>query len=437
MSDLPDLPALDNPLLPTGCAAKAKRLSTGSSAKAKRLSTGSSVKVKRLSTGSSVKVKRLSTGSAAKVKRLFTGSFAREENMMKEAAGLPALPPPDAMLSIGGSANVKKVKTRGETDVDRHFPWRREAKSDLPEVARFYGADLASLEARPMGIEEAKAVFREQGAPIRLLMTADGGYVRECQTVDIGMTSVVFWEIFAGSCNLTKAVVKKCQSWPATGGEQAAVLPPVEIDENRLSSTPWNGLQTWDVCSPSQRRLTWAYLTLLQPRWVHLAPPCTFWSPLSRRCNRRAEAENERMRVEALAFLVFSLQVCNFQRQRQRFFSLEQPPHCVSWKLDIVQQFTERELATGSNALEFASCAWGHTDPGNGKLFLKRQRFFSNAHLIGLSRRCTCNPRAHQRVEGSVESGGRRGMRRSTIAGEYPVKFCEALVVVMIDSIRT
>ena len=361
--------------------------------------------------------------------------------MMKNAAGLPALPPPEEMLSTRGSANVKKVKTlrkktRGETNVDKHFPWRLEAKSDLSEVARFYGADLASLEVRPMGIEEAKAVFREQGVPIRQLMTADGGYVRECPTDDIGMTSAVFWEIFAGSCNLTKAVVKKCQSWPATGGEQAAVLPPIEIDKNRLSSTPWKGLHTWDVRSPSQRRLAWAYLTLLQPRWVHLAPPCTFWSPLARRCNRRTEAENEHRRVEALAFLVFSLQVCNFQRQRQRFFSLEQPPHCVSWHLDIVQQFTERELAAGSNVLGFDSCAWGHEDPGSGKPFLKRQRFLSNAPVIGLSRRCTCNPRAHQIVEGRVESGSRRGVRRSIVSGEYPVKFCEALAEATIDEHR-
>ena len=31
------------------------------------------------------------------------------------------------------------------------FPWRREAKPDLSEVARVFGADLGSLEAMPMG----------------------------------------------------------------------------------------------------------------------------------------------------------------------------------------------------------------------------------------------------------------------------------------------
>ena len=319
-------------LLPTGSLAKVKRLPTGSSSNVKELSTGSSAsgeRSRRLKRVKRVKIVRrvkkiatglpalplpdemLSTGGTAKVKR-----SKRVKRVKKIATGLPALPQPDEMLSTGGTAKVKRSKKmRGETNVGIAFPWRLEAKSDLSEVARFYGADLASLEVRPMGIEEAKAVFQEQGVPIRQLMTADGGYVREVRegpTDDIGVTPAVFWEIFAGSCNLTKAVVKKCQSWPATGGEQAAVLPPIEIDKNRLASTPWKGLHTWDIQSPSQRRLAWAYLALLQPRWVHLAPPCTFWSPLARRCNRRTEADNERRRVQALAFLVFRYKFATF-----------------------------------------------------------------------------------------------------------------------------
>ena len=140
----------------------------------------------------------------------------------------------------------------------------------------------------------------------------------------------------------------------------------------------------------------------------------------------RLEAENEHLRFKALAFLVFSLQVCNFQRQHKRYWSLEQPPHCASWDLDIVKEFTERELAAGNAALKFDSCAWGHKDPGNGKPFLKRQRFASNAKLMGLHRRCSCSPRVHQVVEGIVESGSRKGEKRSRISGEYPVEFCNA-----------
>ena len=182
---------------------------------------------------------------------------------------------------------------------------------------------------------------------------------------------------------------------------------------------------------PSQRRLVWAYLALLKPSWVHLGSSCTFWSPLARRCNLRSDAENEHLRLKALAFLVFSLQVCNFQRQHQRYWSLEQPPHCASWNLDILKEFTERELASGNAALKFDSCAWGHKDPGNGKPFLKRQCFASNAQLIGLHRSCSCPPRAHQVVEGTVERGSRTGEHRSAVSGEYLVEFCKAFAGVI------
>ena len=213
------------------------------------------------------------------------------------------------LMELKKGKEVMKVKKGNIAHSGRRadFPWRREAKPDLSEVARVFGADLGSLEAMPMGIEEAKLVFQEQGVPVGQLMTTDVSRVRERLTNEIGTTPVIFWEIFAGSCNLTKAVVKECKIRSATGDQQAAVLPPVEIDQNKLSSTPWKGLHTWDVLLPSQRRLVWAYLALLQPRWVHLGPPCTFWSPLARRCNLRLEADNEHLRLKALAFLVFSL----------------------------------------------------------------------------------------------------------------------------------
>ena len=326
--------------------------------------------------------------TAKRVKKTNRVKTRTKKENVEIVEGLPALPLPDGVMSIGSSAKHEKLSTGSAAKREKlstgssaklvkkvkkgkiensgprvNVSWRLEAKPDLSEVARVFGADLGSLEAKPMGIEEAKLVFQEQGVPVGQLMTADvqRPHVRECLTNEIGTTFVIFWEIFAGSCNLTKAVVKECQKSSATGDMQAAVLPPVEIDQNKLSSTPWKGLHTWDVLLPSQRRLVWAYLALLQPSWVHLGPPHTFWSPLGPRF--RSDADNEHLRLKALAFLVLSLQVCNFQRQHQRYWSLEQPPHCVSWKLDILKEFTERELAIGNAALKFDSCAWGHKDP--------------------------------------------------------------------------
>ena len=337
MSSLPDLPPPDE------SSGKSPDWLSDSTLEMRRpLATRMKFKVRTAklvkNIGSSAKHEKLSTGSAAKREKLSTGSSAKLVKKMKKEKIDNCVP-----------------------HVRRHVvgSWRFEAKPDLSEVARVFGADLGSLEAMQMGIEEAKNVFQEQGVPVGQLMTADveRPHVRECLTNEIGTTFAIFWEIFAGSCNLTKVVAKECQKLSATGDMQTAVLPPVEIDQNKLSSTPWKGLHTWDVLLPSQRRLVWAYLALLQPSWVHLGPPCTFWSPLARRCNLRSDAENEHLRLKALAFLVFSLQVCNFQRQHQRYWSLEQPPHCASWNLDILKEFTERELATGNAALKFDSCA--------------------------------------------------------------------------------
>ena len=237
-------------------------------------------------------------------------------------------------------------------------PWRRRAGLWRRTTGLWQRAGLWRL-AGPwrQNSGEWAAQVEVQSVPVGRLMTADvrRPRVRECLTNEIGTTPVIFWEIFAGSCNLTKAVVKECQKSSAIGDMQAAVLPPVEIDQNKLSSTPWKGLHTWDVLLPSQRRLVWAYLVLLHPSWVHLGPPHTFWSSLGPRF--RSDGDNESLRLKALAFLVLSLQVCNFQRQHQRYWSLEQPPHCVSWNLDILKEFTERELATGNAALKFDSCA--------------------------------------------------------------------------------
>ena len=211
-------------------------------------------------------------------------------------SSLPELPPPDESPGCYRRPLAPKEVEKGKKrKIAPLGPWRREAKPDLSDVARVFGADLGSLEPMPMGIEEAKLVFQEQGVPVvQLMASAAGAHVREFLTNEIGTTPVIFWEIFAGSCNLTKAVVKECQNRSAAGDDQAAVLPPVEIDDKKLSSTPWEGLHTWDVLLPSKRRLIWAYLALVQPSWVHLGPPCTFWSPLARRCNMRLEAEGRR-----------------------------------------------------------------------------------------------------------------------------------------------
>ena len=116
---------------------------------------------------------------------------------------------------------------------------------------------------------------------------------------------------------------------------------------------------------------------------------------------------------------------------RQEVF-LRAPPGCASWQLDIVKELAAQELAAGN--ARFDSCAWGHKDPGNNKAFLKRQCFVANVSLAALDRRCSCQCK-HQKVEGLVCSGERKGVKRSYIAGEYPSQFCHALANVVLNNL--
>ena len=170
--------------------------------------------------------------------------------------------------------------------------------------------------------------------------------------------------------------------------------------------------------------------------WVHTGPPCTFWSTLSRRCNKRTLAQNEQLRLEALVHIVLSIQICQYQQRCNRFCSFEQPLRARSWHLDIAQNMLSGNFGaampasggTGARPMKrfnFDSCCWGHRDPGNGKLYKKAQSFASNADMSKLCFTCT-GGHDHQKVEGHVSGGPRHGQRRSQVAGEYPMEFCLA-----------
>ena len=134
---------------------------------------------------------------------------------------------------------------------------------------------------------------------------------------------------------------------------------------------------------------------------------------------------HEQLRLKALVFIIFSVQLCEYQVRAGRFCSFEQPPGCASWALYIMNELATQTLATGD--VRFDNCAWGHRDPGNNRPYLKRQRFVANVPLATLCRRCSCQC-AQQRIESTVCSGARKGFKRSFIAGEYPIDFCQLLL---------
>ena len=66
-------------------------------------------------------------------------------------------------------------------------------------------------------------------------------------------------------------------------------------------------------------------------------------------------------------------------------------------------------------------------DPGNGLPYKKPMRIASTVDLSILGRKCD-KQHSHQRVEGCVDCGVRKGTRRSQISGEYSRELCRAWV---------
>ena len=104
--------------------------------------------------------------------------------------------------------------------------------------------------------------------------------------------------------------------------------------------------------------------------------------------------------------------------------SIENPPRCLSWKLDVVLDLIS---SCQLKCVDTDLCMWGANDPGNMLAYKKPMRLASYVDLTPLIR--TCN-RQHlqQVVEGSVCSGARKGTRRSNNSGEYPMELCKEWV---------
>ena len=288
-----------------------------------------------------------------------------------------------------------------------------------PALALRFGDDLSSVPEEWLDMETAAALLQKHG----LHLPVAGGKLREFSPGE----RIMFWEVYSGCGNATRAFLE------SASGDHEIAGPPVDTLRKA-----WPGLPSWNVLFPSVRQYLWAIMVVCQPMWVHCAPPCTFWSTLSRRTNHRTCIEEEDLRLEALVHIVFSLQLCHHQMRQKRWFSLEHPQTSFSWNLDLLRELvasgTTQTVASGTSQLGhmlkvekyiFDSCRWGHADPGNGKLYRKRQCFASNADLSSLCLRCVCRVR-HQVVEGYIDVGPRKGTSRARVAGEYPWAFCVA-----------
>ena len=221
-----------------------------------------------------------------------------------------------------------------------------------------------------------------------------------------------FWEVFSGTGRFTASVV--------VAG--LIVGPPVDIIR-------FPGGLALDLLLQENQALLQAVLEEARPRWLHLGPPCTYWTPISRCTASKTPGTWALLRANARELWFTALQMAFLQSQQGRKGSIEQPPRCVSWRLRATEEFYIEH--PDWKLFEWPSCAYGMCDPITGAPWQKRQGFLSNADLgLVASRRCTCRV-PHGVVQDRIKSGPWKGWRRTTIAGQHPPGMCQKLASVV------
>ncbi len=335
------------------------------------------------------------------------GSGAKRDRTGKK----PSLPALDGDIKKSSSVSFMLPAVGGR---DHQPYWRLTASDDIAEVARMYGEDLISVPLEWLDQGKARALL----ASHRLRTWTKSGW----GPLDLHQPVHVL-EIYAGSFHFTQACV----------AQGLIAGPPVDtlLDICGGGQPAVGGGERahggFDLLDPHWRQVVWSMMVVLQPVYFHSGFPCTFWTPLSQLVNKRSGAEQEARRLESLAHVQFTVLLSRWQAQHKRHTSIEQPPSCRSWHLDIIVDLL---AAIGAEKYGFDTCAWGGRDLGNNLPYRKAQQLASTANLSRLERRCK-QPGGgylhaeHQIVQGCVDSGPMKGNRRSVISGAYPMEMCE------------
>ena len=137
---------------------------------------------------------------------------------------------------------------------------------------------------------------------------------------------------------------------------------------------------------------------------------------------------NEKLRLEALAFIMFARQCVHYQSSRGRHASLENPAYSQAWNLDVVFEMIS---SSSMGCVQTDLCMWGSKDPWSGKCYQKRLQFASTFNMAPLARKCLgkCpGNHEHEMVQGTIAAGPCKGKRRSALSGQYPLSLCKAWV---------
>ena len=332
----------------------------------------------------------------------------------KEITDLPSLPEGSGMEpAVGGKRKrrLDKNKLPGAL-ASPSIPWRRlpylrwEAMADIRVVADIYGKDL--LDVSPgtsfLDLSQARA----------LLDTILDSLWRHCldkqgnlkpDTVD---DSIHFLEIFSGCGHLTLSAARN----GLRVGPSIDKLPGI-------GHAPGFSI---DIRKPADRKIVWALVAVLNPLWIHMGFPCTFWVAIAHWTRQRDLERNEESRLEALVYIMFSRQLVYYQASRRRHSSIENPPGSVAWDLDIVQDMVH---AGKMQCVQTNVCAWGSKDPVSGRFYHKLLKIACTFNIMSSMRNCP-GDHAHEHVQGTIREGHFKGRTRSALSGRYPLSMCDA-----------
>jgi len=194
----------------------------------------------------------------------------------------------------------------------------------------------------------------------------------------------------------------------------------------------WPTCPAMDVRDEDVRRLIWSFVIVYEPEWIHSGFPCTFWSPLSRRCNKRSAAEEQHLRLLHLLFVRFTEQVLWWQCKRGAMASYENGHNNASQKLDLIEHLVRRACM---KQFVTAACAWGALDAETGKPILEMMDFKANWDCSLICKECACpggkSKGAHKqwtRAHKMKLKGARTHIHEDClgVARSYEPRLCEA-----------
>ena len=331
----------------------------------------------------------------------------------KHVDGLPSLPHFDCdsldMSHLSERLRRErphKCKRKHEGLADKSIPWRKlsylrvHALVDIEVVAKLYGDDLLdiSLGESFLNLEEARKLLESTRARRWWHCLNKQGELKLFELDNY----VDLLEIFSGCGHLTLGAARQ----GLQVGPSIDMRPGIGHDD----------AFSIDIKKPSDRKLVWALVVVLCPRWIHCGFPSNFWMSLAHLSRIRDLDQNEEERMEALLYITFSRQLVYYQVSHRRHSSIENPKGSVAWDLDIVQDMMG---ASNMRCVDVPLCAWGVKDMWSGKFFDKTMRFACTFNMEHLARKC---PKDHEHGRNNLMSL----YRRSAISGQYPLSLCEA-----------